>query len=151
MATVVVSSHVLLHKQNKPCGYVPQGICKRMTKPCANKRYKKQEGWPLRSHPVCTGKQARVINVLSSSFSHPDCTVGSGITPDPALRRNFTLGRLAGLTCTKHDHRRSGISPCPEGMCSCIQHIILLFFDLTIEETAKATLLVYFSDEFSVK
>lgn len=151
MATVVVSSHVLLHKQNKPCGYVPQGICKRMTNHAQIKGTRNKRTGLYVLIPFCTGKQARVINVLSSSFSHPDCTVGSGITPDPALRRILQLGRLAGLTCTKHDHRRSGISPCPEGMCSCIQHIILLFFDLTIEETAKATLLVYFSDEFSVK
>jgi len=39
-------------------------------------------------------------------FSHPDFTVGSGITPDRPLAR-FT-------DFCKSNHRRSGISPCPE-------------------------------------
>lgn len=48
------------------------------------------------------------LNVRTSIFSHPDCTVGFGISPNPAAKRP-----LAGL---KHYvyHRRSGISPCPE-------------------------------------
>lgn len=39
-------------------------------------------------------------------FSHPDYTVGSGITPDPALSAR-------GLKDHVH-YRRSGISPRPE-------------------------------------
>src|SRR5271165_5575276 len=46
-----------------------------------------------------------------STFFHPDCTVGSGFSPDLPPKR------LAGSAC-RTLHRRSGITPCPEGLRS---------------------------------
>lgn len=43
-----------------------------------------------------------------SSFSHPDYTVGSRISLDPAIEMARGLKAIAF-------HRRSGITPCPEG------------------------------------
>ncbi|EKN69642.1 hypothetical protein BABA_09456 [Neobacillus bataviensis LMG 21833] len=48
------------------------------------------------------------LNVCRTSiFSHPDYTVGFGITPNPAYKRLAGSGALL-------QYRRSGISPCPE-------------------------------------
>jgi hypothetical protein len=41
------------------------------------------------------------------TFSHPDYTVGSGITPESAFQ-------LAGSELYEFHYRRSGITPCPE-------------------------------------
>jgi len=46
-----------------------------------------------------TDKQARAVYVLSSSFSHPDCTVGSGLAPDPALQAFTPGGSRAYAPC----------------------------------------------------
>ena len=61
-------------------------------------------------HQTGAGRPGRPKTTVrtSPSFSHPDYTVGSGITPD----RADTARGLRGIA---PHHRRSGISPCPEG------------------------------------
>jgi hypothetical protein len=61
-----------------------------------------------------TREKSQKSNYLTSqifSFSHPDFTVGFGISPNQhlAIRLN-----AHGLRANAH-HRRSGITPCPEG------------------------------------
>ena len=47
----------------------------------------------------------------ASTFFHPDYTVGSGLSPD-LLRRSAARG----LSVVDTLYRRSGITPCPEGL-----------------------------------
>jgi hypothetical protein len=79
-------------------------------------------------------------NVLSSSFSHPDCTVGSGLAPDPALCRETLAREARGLTRFR-DHRRSGISPCPEGIVKFLRaYYTVPVFRLTIAAAERSRL-----------
>jgi len=57
-----------------------------------------------------------------TSFSHPDFTVGFGISPNPALKR------LAGLELLHH--RRLGFTPDPEGQT--IYNLQLVYHDKVI-------------------
>src|SRR5579872_4212361 len=63
------------------------------------------------------------------TFSHPDYTVGSGITPDLSHNRRISYTPLwtRGLnerikSVERSSHRRSGIAPCPEGLCLLVCH-----------------------------
>ena len=63
------------------------------------------------------------------TFSHPDYTVGPGITPGLShnLCMNYTPLRTRGLNkrikyVERSSHRRSGIAPCPEGLYRQVCH-----------------------------
>jgi hypothetical protein len=60
-------------------------------------------------------------NAARLTFFHPDCTVGPGLSPDPASQRHVAgVATLAGFTADRELPRRSDSnhsvrSPCPEG------------------------------------
>jgi hypothetical protein len=56
------------------------------------------------------------------TFFHPDCTVGSGVSPDHAPEL-FSARALAGFTAGR-ELRRARLSPCPEG-CSIVNVTLL--------------------------
>jgi hypothetical protein len=76
----------------------PQGFGRRKTKACAKMSTRNKRAIADRAPFSRLHRQTSTCgNVLSSSFSHPDCTVGSGVSPDPALLAVYQLRRLAGL------------------------------------------------------
>jgi hypothetical protein len=116
MATAV-SPHALDKRKSPEDAAVSRAIARQ---PSSCRKGTRNQGLCLRKTTLSVPQAlheptSTCANVLSSSFSHPDCTVGSGLTPDPALCRTVRSQRLAGLR-VRRDHRRSGISPCPEGI-----------------------------------
>lgn len=61
----------------------------------------RRELWPeLRAHTRGMTSVEQDIMVCILTFSHPDCTVGFGITPNPIFQRRIDVAeRLAGLAC----------------------------------------------------
>src|SRR5690606_22601730 len=51
-------------------------------------------------------REDMIVPKAETTFSHPDYTVGSGISPDPAL-----VTRARGLSLMLRHHHRSGIAP----------------------------------------
>jgi len=62
----------------------------------------------------------------TSIFSHPDYTVGFGISPNHAYKR------LTGLEIYKSHYRRSGITPCPEDRSYLYFYVFIIHSDAYI-------------------
>jgi hypothetical protein len=54
------------------------------------------------------------MNRCTNIFSHPDYTVGSGVTPDQHEKFIAEFFRSRADEEGIFNYRRSGISPCPE-------------------------------------
>ena len=63
-------------------------------------------------------------------FSHPDCTVGPGFTPDQ-LRAAAHRSRTAGL----RPHRQEGIAPAPEELT----YMTMITHDTSVYKYFKTT------------
>ncbi len=85
---------------------------------------------PLRIAKTNGNNTRNGIALALCTFSHPDYTVGVGISPNSALRltglpERFAVPSVEGAQRICLAHRRSGIgpvrpSPCPEGrLCGC--------------------------------
>jgi len=74
------------------------------------------QGDNVSSRHIHTTRNMTAWSNLVCTFSHPDYTVGLGVSPSQSMLQYAALS--CGLDCTGNHYRRSGISPYLEGSYS---------------------------------